>query len=167
MVPFYEEHCAENDSESEEFTLRWFFAHEVSGVLLVIPFLVVLLFYAYMTATLKLILVGINTKAMHLNSFLSIGLGIGLSTVAFCMVALTFCLALWILSSSWVLPELRRLLILRFFRHLLSAWSLSRPIDFGGLALVSLYLGLMLIKLASFQGVYTRLVALGLRECLF
>ncbi|KAF8215284.1 hypothetical protein K438DRAFT_1749340 [Mycena galopus ATCC 62051] len=53
MVPFYEERCAENDSESEEFTLRWFFAHEVSGALPVVPFSVILLFYAYVTATFK------------------------------------------------------------------------------------------------------------------
>ncbi|KAF8215263.1 hypothetical protein K438DRAFT_773588 [Mycena galopus ATCC 62051] len=53
MVPFYEEHRAEDDSESGEFSLHWLLAHEVSSALLVVPLSVVMLLCAYLAATLR------------------------------------------------------------------------------------------------------------------
>ncbi|KAF8215259.1 hypothetical protein K438DRAFT_1749323 [Mycena galopus ATCC 62051] len=103
MVPFYEEHRAEDDSESEEFSLHWFFTQEVSSAVLVTPFFV---FFSTLFFAAVLIKLGVFV-------FL-------------------------------VLYQLRKSLgkhhLLRFFRRLLSDWSLSGPIDVGGLLLVFLYM---------------------------
>ncbi|KAF8215278.1 hypothetical protein K438DRAFT_1926798 [Mycena galopus ATCC 62051] len=131
MVPFYKEHRTEDDSEPEEFSLHWLFTQEVSGAVLVIPFLAFLSFSTLVVALTKVL--PVLVEATHLDS--------DLVRVLFTMVVLMFYMAFFVLSLllSPKLPTLSKH-ILGVLGRLLSAWSLSRPIDLGELLLIYLYL---------------------------
>ncbi|KAF8215325.1 hypothetical protein K438DRAFT_2124180 [Mycena galopus ATCC 62051] len=131
-VSFYEEHHAEDDSESEEFSLHWFFTQEVSGAVLVAPFSVFVFIWALLAAAVKFS--PMLTRATNLGIYI-------LNAILITVVVLVI---FWLTVVIFVyLGKSLGKQILRFFLRLLSDWLLRRLSDFVGFSFIFFLLGMM------------------------